>query len=125
MEQINNGKSIVGKVSDFSKGKGWFFGSFMDEPLLKSDLVEVAWQKIPGLAPSPEQSHFHKSSVEINIIIKGEMQLTIDGQPHDLTQGDFYVIWPESIVSDITTNQETEIIVVRAPSLNDKVQTSK
>ncbi|HLC91497.1 MAG TPA: cupin domain-containing protein [Candidatus Saccharimonadales bacterium] len=121
---VNKGKSIVGHVSDYTKRKGWFFGSFMDEPLLQTDLAEVAWQQIPNLKPSLDQTHFHTSSVEINIIIQGKMQITIDGQQHELQKGDFYVIWPESVVSNITTDKDTELIVVRAPSINDKVSAS-
>jgi hypothetical protein len=76
----------------------------MDEPLLQSELVEVAWQKVPNLTPSPDQRHLHRRNVT-----------------HDLGKGDFYVVWPESVVSDIETDEDAEVIVVRAPSVsNDK-----
>jgi hypothetical protein len=33
----------------------------------------------------------------------------------------FFVIWPESVASDITTSADAEVLVVRAPSVaNDK-----
>jgi hypothetical protein len=65
----NEGKFKVGKVSDFSKTKGWFFGHFVDDGLLHSDDVEIAWQKISDKKASPGDKHFHKHSVEINIVI--------------------------------------------------------
>ncbi|MBF6128496.1 cupin domain-containing protein [Nocardia brasiliensis] len=114
--------SFVGTVDDFRKRKGWFFGSFVDEPLLNSDLVEVAWQQLSDVRPSRDQAHFHEKTVEINILIRGRMRLMIDGVEHDLRQGQFYVIWPHSVVSDISTESDTELIVVRAPSIPaDKV----
>jgi hypothetical protein len=33
-------------VADHAANKGWFFGAFMDNPLLRSNLVEVAWQTL-------------------------------------------------------------------------------
>ncbi len=113
----NLGKSFVGHVDDYTKGKGWFFGAFMSEPLLQSDLVEVAWQTLPNLTPSPDQAHFHKGAVEVNIIIQGWMKLTIDGKQYELHKRDFYIIWPGSVVADISTGEETELICVKAPSI--------
>jgi hypothetical protein len=93
----------------------------MDEPLLQSDLVEVAWQSVPNLTPSAEQRHLHRRSVEINVILNGAVRLKIDDVQHELIKGDFYVVWPESVVSDIRTDPDAEILVVRAPSVeNDK-----
>ena len=34
-------------------------------------------------------------------------------------QGDFFIVWPKSVVSDITTDADTEMLVVRAPSVPD------
>ena len=93
----------------------------MDDPLLNSDLVEVAWQSVPNLTPSPAQRHLHRRTVEINVILNGAVRLKIDDVQHDLGKGDFYVVWPESVVSDIETDPDAEVLVVRAPSVeNDK-----
>ena len=61
-----------------SKKSGWFFGHFTDKDLLKSDLVEVSWQKISNKKAVPEDKQLHTSSVEINIVISGEVSLTIN-----------------------------------------------
>ncbi len=118
----NKGKYKVGKVSDYSKSKGWFFGHFADEELLKSDLVEVAWQDISNKSAAPEDKHLHKASVEINIILSGEVRVTINEEKFILHKGEFYVVWPETVVKDVEASENTELIVLRAPSLNDKIK---
>lgn len=118
----NKGKYKVGKISDYDKSKGWFFGHFADDKLLKSDLVEVAWQTISNKIASPEDKHIHNSSVEINIVLSGEVRVIINGERVTLHKGEFYIIWPETMVEDVEASEATELIVVRAPSINDKVQ---
>ena len=76
----NKGKYIVGKISDYAKREGWFFGHFADNELSKSNVGEVAWQKISGKQAVPEDKHLHTSSVEINIVINGEVSLTFNGK---------------------------------------------
>jgi hypothetical protein len=115
-------RSYLGKVADNAQGEGWFFGHFMPEPLLRSDQVEIAWQSVPNLRPSPQDKHFHRVAVEINILIRSWIELNIDGEHHRLEAGSFLVVWPESIVSDIASGPETELIVVKSPSITgDKV----
>jgi len=117
----HKGKFKVGKVDDFAKTKGWFFGHFAQEPLLQSDDVEVAWQDTSNKKVSPRDKHLHTKSVEINIVVSGKIDLTINGEQFSLQKGDFYVIWPETIVANVETSEDTTIIVVRSPSVNDKV----
>ncbi len=117
----NKGKYKVGNVSDFSQNKGWFFGHFAQDSLLHSDLVEIAWQHISNKTALSEDKHLHKSSVEINIVISGEVRVSINGEKQTLHKGEFYVIWPETIIENLETLKDTEIIVVRAPSVKDKV----
>jgi hypothetical protein len=120
--QTKRGRSIVGNVDTDARERGWFFGRFMDEPLLQSDLVEVAWQKVPDLRPSADQRHLHQHTVEVNVVMSGSIRLKINDVEHNLRKGNFYIVWPESVVSEITTDSETEILVVRAPSVsNDKM----
>jgi quercetin dioxygenase-like cupin family protein len=117
--ESKRGRSFVARVSDAAKDRGWFFGHFMDEPLLQSESVEVAWQHVPNLTPSPHQRHIHRRSVEINVVLRGQVSLKLDDVQHDLRQGDFYVVWPESVVSEIATDSQAEVLVVRAPSVPD------
>jgi quercetin dioxygenase-like cupin family protein len=115
------GKYKVGQVSDFAKTKGWFFGHFADDELLKSDAVEVALQNISHKKASPQDKHLHKNSVEINIVVSGKIKISINGEKITLGKGEFYIIWPETIVDEVEAEQNTELIVVRSPSVNDKV----
>ena len=117
----NKGKYKIGKVSDFVKSKGWFFGHFAQDELLQSDDVEIAWQKIFTKKALPEDKHYHRDSVEINIVISGEVRITINREKHILHKGEFYIIWPETIVEEVEAGEDTELIVVRSPSMNDKV----
>jgi mannose-6-phosphate isomerase-like protein (cupin superfamily) len=114
------GKFIGGKVSDYTKRSGWFFGHFADNDLLKSDLVEVSWQNISNKRASAKDKHLHTSSVEINIVIAGEVSLTINGRDFIFRRGDFWVIWPQTLVENVRAGKDTELIVLRAPSVNDK-----
>lgn len=117
---MNNKKQFfVGNVADFSKRKGWFFGHFADEELLKSDLVEVAWQEIKDKLPQPEDRHYHTGSVEINIVISGEVMVTINDTAYQLKKGEFYIVWPEEVV-DAFEAKDAELIVLKAPSFDDK-----
>lgn len=92
---------------------------------MQSDDVEVAWQKISGKKAVPEDKHYHTSSVEINIIISGEVRVSINGEKCVLHKGEFYIIWPETIVEEVEAAENTELIVVRAPSVNDKMIINK
>jgi hypothetical protein len=116
----NKGKFLVGKVSDYEKGKGWFFGNFADNDLLKSDLEEVAWQNISGKQVSPNDKHLHTSSIEINIVISGAVSADINGEHFNIDKGIFYIIWPETVIENVSANEDTQVIVVRAPSISDK-----
>lgn len=113
----NKRKFFVGKVSDLAKAKGWFFGHFMNEDLLCSNLVEIAWKSISCKKPYPFDKHYHKHSVEINIVISGWVRLAIDGEKFKVKKGEFYVVYPFATIESIETGKNTELIVVRAPSL--------
>jgi mannose-6-phosphate isomerase-like protein (cupin superfamily) len=116
----------VGRVEDYAKERGWFFGRFSDEPRLQSQLVEIAWQRVPNLVASPGQRHLHRDSVEVNIVIAGAVTVTINDTVQHIAAGGFFVIWPDSITEDLTTTANTEVIVVRAPGRRyDKVHVAR
>ncbi|HUK98906.1 MAG TPA: cupin domain-containing protein [Gaiellaceae bacterium] len=110
-------QAFIGKVDAQSQERGWFFGHFMDEPLLRSDLVEVTWQRLPERVPADDQRHLHRQTVEINVVIAGTIELRINDVAHTFRRGDFFVIWPEAVVSDVRSDADAEMIVIRAPSV--------
>jgi quercetin dioxygenase-like cupin family protein len=117
-----NKKYFHGKVKDFVKRKGWFIGHFMDEKQLVTDKVEVAWQDISNKKADPTDTHYHTRSLEINIVISGQVKFKIDGEVEVVHKGEFYIIYPQTVVEEVSAGDKTEIIVIRAPSINDKVQ---
>ena len=116
----NEGTYFIGSTSECAKERGWFFGSFMDETLLRSHQVEVAWQHLPNVVPQTKERHFHQGSVEINIVVSGRVRVAINDTEYCLGAGDFYVIWPLTTVEMLSTDVEAAVIVVRSPSLYDK-----
>ena len=116
----NEGAYFIGSTRDSAKERGWFFGSFMDEPLLRSPQVEVAWQHLPSVVPQTKERHYHRESVEINLVVSGTIRVAINGTEYGLRAGEFYVIWPLTTVEMLSTDAEAAVIVVRSPSLNDK-----
>src|SRR5690242_2876356 len=116
MLEANKNKFLVGKVSDYTKRKGWFFGHFAEENLLQSDLVEVAYQDISNTQPAGDK-HLHTSSVEINIVVSGVAGLKINGEEFTFHKGEFWIIWPETVVEDFWAKSDTQLVVVRAPSI--------
>ena len=117
MIKNNKGNFFLGKVADFVTRKGWFFGHFMDDKLLRSNLVEVAWQDISNKKSSLKDKHFHKKSIEINIIISGWVKITINGKRVKVNRVDFFVIYPLTVVEDVEAGPNTELIVIKAPSI--------
>jgi quercetin dioxygenase-like cupin family protein len=117
MKTDNNGKYYVGKIQDNVKENGWFFGHFMDNPLLKSNDVEVAWQDISGKKTEPADKHTHKVAVEINIIISGVIHLTMDGKEFTVKAGEFYVVHPGVVVDKVWAEENTVDMCIKAPSV--------
>jgi mannose-6-phosphate isomerase-like protein (cupin superfamily) len=114
---MNDKKYFIGKISNYTHKKGWFFGHFMEEPLLQSDLVEVAYQDVSNKKADPKDWHYHKKSLEINIVISGEAKFKINGESVTVGEGEFYVVYPYTSIEDFSTSNNTKIIVVRAPSI--------
>jgi hypothetical protein len=111
------GQAFVGNVDTHARERGWFFGHFMDDPLLRSDLVEVTWQRLGERTPADVERHLHRQTVEVNVVIAGAIELKINDVPHTFRRGDFFVIWPEAVVSDVRSDADAEMVVIRAPSL--------
>jgi mannose-6-phosphate isomerase-like protein (cupin superfamily) len=116
---MHDKKYFVGKVSDYSKKKGWFFGYFANEDLLRSDLVEVAYQDVSNKKSSADDWHYHKKCVEICIVTSGSASLKINGKEFTVEEGGFWATYPESVVEDFSTTKDTKLIVIKAPSIPD------
>ena len=98
------------KLSDMHKG--WFVGDFKPTAFATKDF-EVNYRTHP--AGSNWEVHYHSKTTEINLIVKGKMKFngTI------LEKEDIFIVEPWQI-SDPEFIEDTTVICVRTPSLNDK-----
>lgn len=92
---------------------GWFVGNF-EPTAYKSENFEVSFK----LHPKGQvwDIHYHTNVTEINLLIRGKMIL----QGMTLIPGDIFTLEPYEI-ADPEFLEDTEIVCVKTPSLNDKV----
>ena len=97
----------VSSLKDFTNG--WFVGDF-NPSIFKNPFFEVAHHKhTKGQETFP---HYHKVTNELNYIVSGE--LMVSGQK--LKGGDMWIYEPNE-VSDVEFLDDTELIVIRWPSI--------
>lgn len=94
------------KMSDM-KG-GWFVGDF-EPSVLRTKNFEVGYHT--HKKGDDTSNHYHKDSIEINVIIKGKMIVN----KKELQAGDVFVFEPY-VVSEAEFLEDTELIVVRNSS---------
>lgn len=105
---VKNIKDMVG---------GWFVGDFEPTAYRTKDF-EVSYK----LHPKGQEwdIHYHTDVTEINYVIKGKMFL----QNTELKTGDIFILNPFEI-ADPEFIEDTEIICVKTPSVNDKISVLK
>jgi hypothetical protein len=92
---------------------GWMVGDF-DPAVYKTKNFEVGYHTYKKNAPT--QNHYHKDSTEINLVVKGDVE--INGKR--FTDGDIFVLEPY-MVSESKFYKDTELVVIRNSSnTNDK-----
>lgn len=96
---------------------GWFVGDF-EPTAYKTKDFEVSYK----LHPKGQEwdIHYHTDVTEINYVIRGNMVL----QGKTLKTGDIFILEPYEI-ADPNFLEDTEIICVKTPSINDKVSVVK
>lgn len=122
---MNKLNFVIGKTTDFDASRGYFMGQFMAKygrQDLVTDLIDIGWKKLtPDFKETP---HYHKIGIDINIIVSGHVTVIIDGQSYDLYPKDFLVVYPPTILEDYIVHQETELVVIKVPSVTgDKYTT--
>ncbi len=92
---------------------GWFVGNF-EPTAYKTKDFEVSYK----LHPKGQEwdVHYHTDVTEINYVIRGKMIL----QGKTLKTGDIFILEPYEI-ADPNFIEDTEIICVKTPSINDKI----
>ena len=87
---------------------GWFIGNF-EPSVFKTTEFEVGYKIHP--AGDKWDAHYHKLSVEINLLVRGSMVI----QGKTLNAGDIFVL-ERYEVTDPVYLTDCEIIVVKVPS---------
>jgi quercetin dioxygenase-like cupin family protein len=103
----------VTKITDYVRG--WFIGNF-EPSLLKTKDFEV------GLLTHKKgeewAAHYHKESVEYNILISGKMII----QGRELNSGDVFV-FEKGEVADPIFLEDCTLVVIKVPSIpSDKFE---
>ena len=118
------GKFCIGNIKDFKSTRGYILGSFMKEkgfPQLQSSKVEIKWET--GYRALERNKHYHKKMLEVVLVIKGWVKTKVDDKEYSITQGQFYIIYPYTVVEDLKAGKNTGLITIKAPSLSkDKFQ---
>ena len=84
---------------------GWFVGDFSPS-VYNTKAFEVAYKM--HKAGEFYDKHFHKESIEINLLISGTMIM----QDKTLNSGDIFIVYPYEI-SDPKFITDCEVIVIR------------
>jgi len=105
----------ISRIEDYIGG--WFVGNF-EPTAYKTDQFEVSYK----LHPKGQKwdIHYHSIVTEINVVVRGKMIL----QGEELKTGDVFILEPYEI-ADPEFLEDTEIICVKTPSVNDKISVIK
>jgi len=105
----------ISRIEDYIGG--WFVGNF-EPTAYKTDQFEVSYK----LHPKGQEwdIHYHNIVTEINVVVRGKMIL----QGKELKTGDVFILEPYEI-ADPEFLEDTEIICVKTPSVNDKISVIK
>jgi len=118
------GKFYIGKIKDFKSTKSYIIGSFMKEKGftdLQSTKIEVKWDT--DYKAWERNKHYHKKILEINLITQGWVKVKINEKLYKISCGQFYIIYPYSVIEDLEADEDTELISIKIPSLpKDKHQ---
>jgi len=96
---------------------GWFVANF-EPTAYKTDQFEVSYRLHPK--GQDWDTHYHNIVTEINVVVRGKMIL----QGKELNTGDVFILEPYEI-ADPEFLEDTEIICVKTPSVNDKISIIK
>lgn len=98
-------------INDFTKG--WFVGDFIPA-VFRSEEIEIAHHfHKKGYVSEP---HYHTESQELNYVVTGKVYAS--GYVIEEGMGWVYEAYENS---DVIFLEDTNLIVVRCPSINDKV----
>jgi quercetin dioxygenase-like cupin family protein len=98
---------VIAKLKDMKDG--WFIGDFYPTTL-KTNQFEVGYKTYKK--DSFWAHHYHKEVLEINLLIRGKMEL----QNQIITAGDIFILSPWEITNPKFL-EDCEVLVVKIPSI--------
>lgn len=116
LEELKSAKKPI--VGSADKCGSWIIGINKDK-IIKTKEFEVGIFEIKK--GHEGDLHFHKVAIEINYIIRGKCNVTIDGIRHKLFKGDYF-IYPPNVKTNVKYTDDTILLCVKIPSVegNDK-----
>lgn len=97
------------KLENFTRG--WIYGDF-EPSIYRTKDTEVGLLSFK--AGEKTKKHFHKKSIEINLIVSGQM--VVNGEK--FFPGDIFV-FERYDISEVEFIEDTTIVVVKTPSIPD------
>ena len=70
---------------------------------------------------TPEPSHYHEESDEIFLVLKGTIHVEVDGEVYRVSPREFCSFPAGQWHSVVRVELPAETLMIRAPSINDKV----
>lgn len=126
-----DGKFVVCESDKLGTRSGWLTGYFMEKlgfPMLAFSEVEVALMDLPETNLAPP--HYHKIGTEITVATKGQLtimygELNSGLSMVELKRGQAMIIYPGIVQQNPKNVPETEVVVVKFPSIPGDKYTTK
>lgn len=93
-----------------------------DETGFQSDALQIWYNNTDKTwIDAPEPLHYHEESDEIFLVLKGALDVEINGQVHRIGPREFCCFPSGQWHSIVYVEVPVETLMIRAPSINDKV----
>lgn len=95
---------------------GWFIGNF-PKTVLTTDAFEVSYKRFKKGEKS--DGHYHTKSTEYNLVVEGAVAVMNGKRRMILGPGIGFIYYPNE-QSEVEFLENSALIVIRVPSVNDK-----
>jgi hypothetical protein len=105
-----------------SNPTGWFVGQFIDpaDDPRSTDAVEIKWHTHPAGDLKPVWTKSIEATT-LAILISGRFKFRFPGQEILLSRQGDYVLWPPGIFHTWQAEEESVILTIRWPSLEEDI----
>jgi len=111
-----------GKLGEGLGKDGCMVGSGLTkESGLSSDKVEICFRKL-NPQDFPGRLHVHEKMDEVVIVLRGRFVVEMDGETIELGEKDFVFKEAESCGRALSADKDTEVLIIKAPSVKNDVR---